>query len=307
MKFFPPKKPTLTRCRPFKKLHLTFLLLQRGGQVGDGVGLKAIFTLIGCILILFAWAGSAIAGNITLNFELRDKKCFIANRGDSTAYYPVVTELDSSGQWIPLKTDLHSSELLPGGSISTELAPSAGPANGPPDITALRIVMAGFFDQAGVSFGQVAVLRSPPASDYKIKAAYSGKHLQLAVPAGTNNIQATWVIAPREEGIAPALGPQSFTYNQPPATRIDWKKTSHAEIETGAALPSVMLVHETPGGFALQTVQKGKIKKSEQRTLWLNFKRPFYIMAALLGICGIFLLLYVRRADDSCLPPPPGS
>lgn len=262
-------------------------------------------TITCCVLMALLWAGSAIAGNIVFNFELRGTQCVVASRGDSSAYYPVVFQLDRSGQWIPLKSNLHSSELLPGGTLSAELTP--GTLSNKPDIGDLRVVMARFFDHSGVSYGQVAVLRSPPVSGYKITAAYAGKHLLLSAPAGTDKIRATWVLAPWEEGIAPALRPQSFTYRQPPATRIGWKKTAHAEIDTGAGLPAVMLVHETPDGFALQTVQKGNKKYSAQRTAWLNLKRPFYVMAVLFGICGILLLLCMCRADRSCSPSPPGA
>lgn len=258
---------------------------------------KLMFTLF-CTLIVLTCAVSAIAGNITFYFELQDKQCVISNKGDSTAYYPVVYELDSGGQWFPLKTSLNSSELLPGGTLSAELRTSTERLSNMPDIQDLRVVMIRFFDQAGVSFGQVAVLRSPPMSDHKIKAVYSGKHLKLSAPAGTHNITATWVIAPREEGITPALRPQSFAINQPPAIRIDWKKSTVAEIKTGVTLPSAMLVHETSKGFTLQVVEKGKVKKTEQRASWLNIKKPFYAMAIFCCIFGVLLALSVRRTDD---------
>jgi hypothetical protein len=153
-----------------------------------------------------------------------------------------------------------------------------------------------FFDQSGVSFGHIALLPSPPEAGYKINAGYVKGRLRLNAPLEKNKILATWVIAPFEEGIAPISGPLTFTHRQPPAPRIDWNQKQSANIETGATFPAVILLHETPDGLTLQRVEKIGAKKIEQRTAWLNMRKPFYLIVLLCGICGIFLSVFAYRA-----------
>ena len=250
--------------------------------------------LIFSLLIALAWAIPATAGSITFNFELQGDQCVVANRGDSTVYYPVIFQLGRSGQWIELKSATPPTELKPGGVISVQLGEErSAPASHDPDYT--RAMLIRFFDQAGVSFGQIDLLRPPPQSRYNIKTTYAGNRLRIAAPPERSGILATWVLAPREEGIAPISNAQTFTQHQPPPTRIAWLQQQAAVVEIGAAMPVITLLHETADGFTLQNIQKRGAKKVEQRTAWLNMKWLFYATALL---CGM-LLLYSRSADSA--------
>jgi hypothetical protein len=250
---------------------------------------KGLFFLGVTLLILLASLSSAFAGNITFTFELRDNQCVVVNKGDSAAYYPVVLQLGRDGQWLPLNAAARPAELLPGGTLTADLGDV--PAGAKSDISSLRVVMIRFFDQAGVSFGQVSALRSPPQSRYAVKSGYADGRLTLEAPPKDSGIRATWVLAPFEEGIRPISGALPFTYNQPPATRIEWQQKRSAEIDTGAALPVAMLLHETADGVTLQIVQAPRTKKIEQRTAWLYMRRFFYSAAAFFGLCGILLCM----------------
>ena len=259
--------------------------------------------IIFSIFIVLAWLTPAVAGNITFNFQLQDNQCVIANRGDSSAYYPLVYQLGREGQWTELKSGGQPAEFPPGGTLTAELGEGINAASKMSDIDYLRVVLIRFFDQAGVSFGHIALLRPPPDTGYKINAGYVNGRFRLDAPREKDKILATWVIAPLEEGIASISGPLTFTHRQPPATRIMWNQKQSAEIETGAALPAVILLHETPDGLTLQRVQNIGAKKIEQRTAWLNMKRAFYMMGMLCGICGIFLSWFAFQAHRKEILP----
>ncbi len=244
-------------------------------------------TLIFTLLISLASLSPAFAGNITFTFELHGNQCVVVNKGDSAAYYPVVLQLGRDGQWLHLKATTQLSELLPGGMLTEDLGEI--PTGAYTDIAGLRVVMIRFFDQTGVSFGQVSLLRSPPHSSYKMKARYADGRLTLEAPPEGSGIRATWVLAPFEEGILPISGALSFKHKQPPATRIEWLQKHSAVIETGAAMPTAMLLHETADGLTMQAVQMARTKKIEQRTAWLYMKSAFYIVGGLCGLLGILL------------------
>jgi hypothetical protein len=251
--------------------------------------------LLYTILIMLASVSPAYAGSITFTFELRGGQCVIVNKGDSAAYYPVIFKLDNDGHWLPLNAALQPAELLPGGTLMAD--PGDIVEGTKSDITRLRVVMIRFFDQAGVSFGQVSVLRSPAETGATISAGYVNNRLKLGAPPEKSGIRATWVLAPLEEGIRPISGALSFTHNQPPATRIEWHQQHSAEIETGAAMPAAMLLHETTDGVTVQAVQAPRTKKIEQRTAWLTMRRALYGASALCGLCG--LLLCVNKPGKS--------
>jgi hypothetical protein len=168
--------------------------------------------IIFSILITLAWLSPAIAGTIFFDFELRGDQCVVVNRGDSSAYYPLFFQLGRDGKWMELKSDRQPAELLPGGTLAASLIDTSAPAPPPltdplgpkgggrgvgenalmvrsanfppaltlprkggadfPDIEYLLPVLIRFFDRAGVSFGQVSVLRTPPETGYKISAGY---------------------------------------------------------------------------------------------------------------------------------------
>ena len=241
------------------------------------------------LIIALASLSPAFAGSITFSFELRGNQCIVVNKGDTAAYYPVIFKLGTDGRWLPLHAATRPAELLPGGTLTEDLGDI--PAGSKSAIDNLRVVMIRFFDQAGVSFGQISALLSPPVSSVNITAAYNGGRLTLKAPPEGSGTRTTWVLAPFEEGIRPISGAGTFIHNQPPATRIEWQQKPAVKIETGTALPAAMLLHESAGGVTLQMVQAPRTKKIEQRTAWLYMKKPFYLIGLLCGFCGILLCM----------------
>ena len=253
-----------------------------------------VMTIILSLFMALVWAPLAFAGTITLDFEQRNDLCAVVNHGDSSAYYPAMYQLGRNGQWLPLKIEPQQAELPPGGTVMVHLIPLAETAT-KSDLDALQVVLIRFFDQAGVSFGKAATLRPPPEGGYAHHGRYTGRRLRLGAPPAKSAIGATWVVAPWEEGIAPISSARPFTHLQPPAPRIDWHHQQSTEIDIGAAQPAALLFHETADGFRLQRIQKKGAKINQQRTAWLTMSVPFYITAAVLGLCGALLALYAHR------------
>lgn len=254
-----------------------------------------IFLTIICSgFMALAWIPPAFAGTITLDFERRNDLCVVVNHGDSSAYFPVMYQLGRNGQWLVLQTEPQQAELLPGGTVTARLTPLAATAT-KSDLDYFQIVLIRFFDQAGVSFGKAVTLRPPPEGGYALHARYAGRRLRFGAPPAKSAIGATWVVAPWEEGIAPIFSAQPFTHFQPAAPRIDWHHQQSATIDIGAAQPAVLLFHETSDGLTLQRVQKRGARIKQQRTAWLTMRRPFYITAALCGLCGLLLAGYAHR------------
>lgn len=269
-------------------------------------------TIIFTILIALAWISPVIAGTINFSFELRDNRCVVVNRGDSLAYYPAIFKLGHDGRWTALKTDRQPAELQPGGTLTitleetSALNSSMGVGTGTvnfsntstlSNIDSLYPVMIRFFDQSGVSFGQVSLLRSPPESAYTVRAAYRGNRFRMYSPADKNKIQATWVLAPFEEGIAPIFRPMTFTHSHPAATRIDWKQQKKADVEIGTTRPAVFLLHETPDGLRLQSVKYIGAIIVQQRTAWLTMRKPLYGTALGCALCALLFTMYDYRTD----------
>lgn len=253
-------------------------------------------TIICSLFMTLVWAPLAFAGTITLDFEHHDDRCVVINHGDSSAYYPVMYHLGRNGQWLALQTEPRLAELPPGGTVTALLPPLAATATNH-DLDFFQVVLVRFFDQAGVSFGHIVPLRPLPDGG-ALHVRYGGRLLTLGAPPAKSAISATWVVAPWEEGIAPIFSAQSFTHFQPPAPRIDWQRQQSAEIDIGAAQPAVLLFHETDAGLTLQRVQKRGAKIKQQRTAWLTMRRPFYITAALCGLCGLLLAGYANRVKS---------
>lgn len=267
--------------------------------------------IIYSIIITLVWLSSATAGTIKFDFTLTDNRCVVVNRGDSSAYYPTLFQLDSAGQWIELKVESQPTELPSGTAVTVSLigsspsAPTNSANNGKNNLNSknkktnlenLQILMIRFFDQSGVSFGHIVLLHPPPESNFKIAARYLHGNLQLKSPVDKNKIRATWVIAPFEEGISPIFKPLTFKHRQPATTKIEWNKKELVEVETGAGLPEVILLHETLDDLTQQKVAKSGGAKKAQRTAWLNMRRPFYLLGLLSGLSGIiFTLLRLRE------------
>lgn len=249
--------------------------------------------LLLCFFIIILFVSPSFAGTINFHFEQQGGQCIIVNRGDCAAYYPAIYQLGSDGQWLFLKPGHQQTMLPPGESISAVLVPIPTSTTAA-DLSYPLIILIRFFDEAGVSFGQMAPLRPPAKAIHKINAIYTGGKLRLAAPSKHSGIIATWVIAPFEEGVTPIIKTQDFTHRQPSAVRIGWKGQKTAEISTGAALPAAILLHESPSALSMQTIVKGR-PKQPHRAAWLNRKRTFYWSAMLCAILGAILSLDCYR------------
>lgn len=242
------------------------------------------------------WAGllmahAAIAGGIAFDLSLTGRALSIVQRGDSTAYYPQAFRIGADGQWIKLAATDAQAELRPGATARFDWNDET-PAGNQTALERTQPVMIRFFDQAGVYFGQISFFRGPPPATAPVAARYADGALEIRRPAGSPII-ATWILAAREEGIAPIRRAVSFDHAQPAAPRIDWSRTdTTARVDAGAGLPAAILVHETPAGLTQQVVANGGLQGREQRTGWLNAGPSLWIAAQAAGAAGLALLLF---------------
>lgn len=256
--------------------------------------------LIACLAWCFAFG--AWAGTISFELSLTGTVLTLTSKGDSAAFYPAVFRLRADGRWeclAPVSGRQPSAELPPGARIDL-LWPDVRPLHDLAPIERLRPLMVRFFDQAGVSFGQLSFMQTPPAATEILAAGYANGQLNVAPPAG-GSIRATWVIWPQEEGIEPIRRPVNFDQGQPPARRIEWHAgTAAAHLSTGAAQPMAMLVHETAQGLTLQNLPRGVVQSRQQRSAWLDARQLFYVLAALALIAAalapVVLVLRSRLA-----------
>lgn len=246
-----------------------------------------------------AWclAFGAWAGTISFDLSLTGSTLTVTSKGDSAAFYPAVFRLVADGRWERLATLAASptvAELLPGAHIDL-LWPDMRPTQNLSPVERSRPLMVRFFDQAGVSFGQLSFMQTPPPATETLQAEYRNGILTVSPPSA-GSIQATWMLWPREDGIAPIRRPVNFDHDQPPARRIEW----HAGMEavrqaTGAAQPMVMLVHETTQGLSLQIVARGVVQGRQQRSAWLDARQLFYLLALLAAIAAVLAPLVLAR------------
>ncbi|MCX7171652.1 MAG: hypothetical protein NTY41_15585 [Proteobacteria bacterium] len=254
------------------------------------------------MIALAAWLFScaAFAGSISFQLSLTGATLTVTAKGDSTAFYPAVFRLLADGRCERLagvSAGLPVAELLPGAHLDF-LWPEVRPLDSLPSLERLRPLMVRFFDQAGVSFGQISFMQPPPAASETLPARYADGELTVAPPGG-GGIPATWIIWAQEEGIAPIRRAVTFEYVQPPARRIEWHAgMSPLRLATGAAQPPAMLLHETPQGLTLQTVARDIAQGRQQRTGWLDARSWFYglaLLAILLAFAMALLLPIVVR------------
>ena len=238
----------------------------------------------GCLLLalLGTFASAAYAGNISFNLSLTGTRLSLISTGDSIAFFPSALAMQGDGNWIPLAVPTGEpalTQLAPGGHMEL-VWPDARPIEELSGLERLRPAMLRFFDQAGVGFGQISFFTTPPPATATVPAEYSGGALRLS-PPGVGATQATWVLWPQEEGIAGIRGALNADVQQPPAQRIEWRTGSKdARFFTGAALPAVVLIHETAQGYQLQRVAGGWPGGKQQRSPWLDASRWFYSLAA---------------------------
>lgn len=250
------------------------------------------------VIALVAWLLScaAAAGSISFQLSLTGATLTVTAKGDSTAFYPAVFRLLADGRWERLagvSAAMPAAELLPGAHLDF-LWPDVRTLDSLPPLERLRPLMVRFFDQAGVSFGQISFMPPPPAASETLQARYADGQLTVAPPGG-GGIHATWIIWAQEEGIEPIRRPVVFEHTQPPARRIEWHAGMNPlRLVTGAAQPSAMLLHETPQGWTLQTVARDIIQGRQQRTGWLDARSWFYGAALLAALLALLLPIVVR-------------
>lgn len=244
----------------------------------------------------FAWMLVAIGhaaqgGSISFDLSHGKEGLTITNKGDSIAYYPEVFVLDIDGQWRLLAGAPPVSQIAPLKKASWRLAIERKSGD---TIASLQPTMVRFFDQAGVSFGQVAFFGQPDMSGSKgLEARYGPAGLELKPPVVTEGIFATWVLAAHSDGIADVLGPGRSTHRPPLARRIDWSQESRiVSLDTGKAHPPVVLIHETGSGPVRQDVASNIESRSDQRTGWLQSSKPLLTVAQLAAGAAIALMLY---------------
>lgn len=251
---------------------------------------QVFVALVTLLLSFSAWAGS-----ISFELSLTGSTLSLTAKGDSTAFYPAVFRLLADGRWERLKMAAGTkapAELLPGARIDL-LWPDLRPLQELPLVERARPLMVRFFDQAGVSFGQLSFMHAPPAATDALPATYAGDQLTLSSP-NHPGIRATWVLWPQEEGIEPIRRPVSFEHTQPPARRIEWQSgMAPQRMAMGVAQPMVMLVHEMAGGLSMQSVPRVGVAGRQQRSAWLDARQWFYGLSLLAAVAAVVAPLVV--------------
>jgi hypothetical protein len=243
-------------------------------------------------------SASALAGSASFGLSLTGSQLSVINQGNIPAFYPAVFRMLADGSWVQLRASNAVAELLAGANL--ELAwPDARPLEEMPELERMQPVMVRFFDQSGVSFGQIALFHPPPTAKTALKAGYVNGALQIEPPDGVSSVRAGWVLWAQEEGIDPIRGPMRFTPQPPPAVRIDWSRDGRAlrRLDTGAGQPAVTLLHETEQGYAQQFVPDGGRQGREQRAAWLDAAPQFYgaSVIALVFAAGAMVVQFLRR------------
>lgn len=240
---------------------------------------------------------SPVHAAIFFGMSLEGDTLTLTNQGDSTVFYPAVLRLLHDGRWEALAPPagvVHAAELLPGASLELDW-PASSPQQQEFPLEMLRPTMVRFFDSAGSGFGQISFFTPPPSATNLVEVSYDAGVLTLWLPAGEGNaaIRASWLLWPREDGIAPLTAPIAFEHRQPAAQRIEWRAgMAPLRIDPGAGMPAVILLHETGNGFTLQLVPDGGLQGRQQRTAWLSAQDVFYNLAAGAGLAAGLLLLW---------------
>ena len=240
------------------------------------------------------------AGNISYNLSLTDSRLTLTQQGDSSAFYPQVLRMLPDGQWQALA-------LAPGATVPAEMMtgdhvdfvwPEARPLQSLPPFERIQPMMVRFFDQAGVSLGQISFFNQPPPATETLPVNYAVGKLEITPPAEADRtIVSTWVLWPQEDGIAPIRKAINFDSprldQQPPAQHIQWKAgMEKLLVNTGAGQPAAMLLHETTHGYTLQPLPSGGVQGKQQRAAWLGAGEWFYRVAKLTLTAAVLLSLF---------------
>lgn len=258
---------------------------------------RILLALAALLLSLYA-----VAGSLSFRLSLTGSQLSVINQGDSSAFYPAAFRMLPDGSWGQLQASGTLAELVPGASLQFTW-PDTRPLEQMSGLERMQPVMVRFFDQAGVSFGQISFFHASYAAKLNLKARYVNGALQIEPPAGAASIRASWVVWPQEEGIRPIRLPVRFEHHPPPAVRIDWKRQGSTpfRLDTGAGQPMVTLIHETGSGYGLQFVPGGGLQGREQRAAWLDATPKFYVgalIALAIAVGSIVLQFLLRGRRD---------
>jgi hypothetical protein len=239
---------------------------------------------------------SAHAGSISFNLSINDNKLTLSHQGDASAFHPVVLRMQADGRWQtlqPLPGTQAPVEFKPGAQF-TFAWPDRRPVSSLAPIETLRPVMVRFFDQAGAGFGQISFFNHPlnATEDLSLKAGYVNGRMTIAPPTSAA-IRATWLLWPKEQGIAALTEPVQPKHHQPDARRLTWQSgADKVSVDLGKGLPAAHLLHETEDGYRLQIVPNGGVQGRQQRAGWLEANERFYFAARLALAAALALLLW---------------
>lgn len=235
------------------------------------------------------------AGNISFGLSLTGATLSLTLQGDSPAFYPAAYRLLNDGRWQrldPLPDQAVPAQLTPGAQLEV-IWPDQRPLDSLSSLERMQIGMVRFFDQAGVSFGQILMFHPPPATRKLLRAEYAAGQLTIHPPAYSDGGSASWLLWPREDGIAPINAAIKFEHVQPPALRVDWHPGSAPmRVDTGAGQPAAVLLHETTQGYVMLRIPGGAVPGRQQRAAWLDAGQTLYHIGWLLSAAALLLLLW---------------
>lgn len=251
----------------------------------------------GLLALVFLFPQAGLAGVISYSLSLTGTTLSLTQNGDSSAYYPAAFRLIPDGRWerlAPVPGKPPPAEMTPGMRFDVTW-PETQPLESLSPLERLRPIMVRFFDQAGVSFGQISLFDQPPRATESLRAGYMDGLLSITPPADGGRIRASWILWPQEEGIAPIRSAVSFSHIQPPARRIEWRSGMEpVRVATGGGQPVAILLHETAQGYTTQHVPGGGLQGRQQRAAWLDASSLFYRLAMVAATAAAIAIL-VRR------------
>lgn len=254
-----------------------------------------------CLAVL-AWGFvpfAAWAGTIAFSLSLTGSTLTVKSDGDSSAFFPTVLRLLPENHWEALPVlpgTTAPAELVPGAHFDVRWTPIAKSSQSTSPFEALQPLMVRFFDQAGVSFGQISFFHPPPEATVTLQAGYKGGKLVIAPPEDVGAepvIRASWLLWAQEDGIGATRGPLRLEARQPSAQRIEWHQgLAPVRIDTSAGQPSAILLHDTGQGYGMQLVPAGRLESREQRAAWLDARSVLNHLALLMLAAGVSMLLF---------------
>lgn len=250
-------------------------------------------SMMACFIALASL--NAHAGNITFSMSLTGPRLTLSAQEGSSAFYPAVSRMLPDGSWQPLALapGFVTPAVMVGGSQLEFVWPDARPLQSLPLFERIQPMMVRFFDQAGVSLGQISFFNQPPLASEKLQADYAAGQLVITPPAeASSTILSSWLLWSQEEGIAPIRTPIKFDLKQPSARHIVWRPgMEKLRVDTGAGQPSAMLLHDTTQGYVLQVIPSGGLQGREQRSAWLDASAWFYGAGSLAASIAVLMLL----------------